>query len=97
MFQQQFKAPQVSQSGSSAQWGYWDPPTTASIDRLPVALLRQKVREQNDIVPAHSVVQGLTLLIVLILLLGLQQGEDLRNVHQTHVDGLAQNHSIASG
>lgn len=97
MFQQQLQAPQVSQSSSSAQGGYWDPPTASSIDRLSVALLRQKVGEQNEVIPAHSVVQGLTLLIVLILLLRLQQGEDLRNVHQTHVDGLAQNHSIASG
>lgn len=97
MLQQHLQAPQVSQSSSSAQWGYWDPPATSSIDRLPVALLRQKVGEQNHVVAAHGIVQGLTLLVVLILLLRLQQGEDLRNVHQTHVDSLAQNHNVAPG
>lgn len=97
MLQQHLQAPQVSQSSSSAQGGYWDPPATSNIDRLPVALLRQKVGEQNHVVAAHSIVQGLTLLVVLILLLRLQQGEDLRNVHQTHVDSLAQNHNVAPG
>ncbi len=97
MLQQQLQTPQVSQSSGSAQGGYWDPPPASSIDRSLVSLLRQKLGEQSHVVAAHGVVQGLTLLVVLILLLRLQQGEDLRNVHQTHVDGLAQNHNVTAG
>lgn len=89
MLEQQLQASQVSESSCGAQWGYRDPPATSSIDRLPVALLRQKLREQSYVIATHSIVQGLTLIIVLILILRLQQGEDLRNVHQTHVGSLA--------
>lgn len=97
MLHQHFQTPQVSQSSSSAQWSYRNAPATSSIDRLSVVLLRQKVREQNDVITAHGIVQGLTLLIVLIFLLRLQQGEYLRNVHQTHDDSSAQDHNVAAG
>lgn len=81
MLQQQLQTPQVSQSGSGAQGGYRDPPPTWSIDVPPVVLLREKLRQQSHVVCAYSAAQSLTLLFVLILLLWLQQGEDLRNVH----------------
>ena len=97
VLQQQLQAPQVSVSSSSAQGCHRDPPPAPSIDGPPERLLRQELGEQGHVVAAHCVVQGLTLLAVLILLLGLQQGEDLRNVHQTHVDSSAQNHNVTAG
>lgn len=94
VLQQHLQAPQVSQSSGSAQGGNRDPPPASGIDRPPVTLLRQKLGEQSHVVAAHGIVQGLTMLAVLIILLRLQQGEDLRNVHQTIVDSLAQNHNV---
>lgn len=97
MLQQHLQTPQVSQGSSSTQRGYWDAPATSSINRLSVAPLRQKVTQQEDVISAHSTVQGLAPLAVLILIFGLQQREDLRDVHQTHVDSLAQDHPLALG